>query len=110
MDDPVGGRKHGRAVRHRDDQARAGQEREGVEQHLLGLLVEVGAGLVEEHDRSTGEHDARQCDAGPQARGQAGAILAVLGSTGRAVGGRKNKPSSNIPTIAIAVGTRKRSP
>ena len=55
---------------------RCASEGEGLEEDLLGLLVEVGARLVEEHDRASGEHDAGQRDAGPLAGGQAGTVLA----------------------------------
>ena len=55
---------------------RCASEGEGLEEDLLGLLVEVGARLVEEHDRASGEHDAGERDAGPLAGGQAGTVLA----------------------------------
>ena len=68
LDHPVGGREHGRPVGHHDHQAALREEGEGLEEDLLGLLVEVGARLVEEHDRASGEHDAGQRDAGPAGR------------------------------------------
>ena len=61
---------------HHDHQAALREEGEGLEEDLLGLLVEVGARLVEEHDRASGEHDAGERDAGPLAGGQAGTVLA----------------------------------
>ena len=76
LEHPVRGGEHGGAVGDDEDEAGAGEDGDGVEEHLLGLLVEVGARLVEEHHGSSRQHDARERDAGPLAGGEAGPVLA----------------------------------
>ena len=67
LDHAVSGREHGRPVGHHDHQAALREEGEGLEEDLLGLLVEVGARLVEEHDRTV-----RRARRGPARPGPAG--------------------------------------
>ena len=78
-DHPVRCGQHGRAVGHHEHEARAGQGSDGVEEHLLGLLVQVGAGLIQQHHRAGGQHDPGEGHAGALAGGEACPVLAEHG-------------------------------
>ena len=90
---------------HHDDRLRCASRAQGLEEDLLGLLVEVGGGLVEEHDRPLGEHDAGQREAGPLARGQAGTVLAerrlqTVGEGAHDVG--EGDAAQGLPHLVVA--------
>ena len=60
--------QHRRPVRHDHDEGSRGQGAHHVEQDLLGGVVEVGGGLVEQHDRPVGEEHPGQSPAGRAVR------------------------------------------
>ncbi len=72
----VGDRDQRGAMGHHDHGAAAAEVDQGVGDDLLGQLVEVGGGLVEQHPRTVGHHHASQGQSGPLAGGQGGAVLA----------------------------------
>ncbi len=73
---------------------------DGVEEHLLGLLVEVRARLVEEHDGPAREHDAGERDAGPLAGREAGAVLAEGRVQAVRQGAARRRPGRRRPSAA----------
>ncbi len=78
-DDVVGLRQQGRAVRDREDAPVAREVADDLEQHLLGLGVQVCGRLVQHHVGTVGHDHPCQREPGALPGGEAAAVLAELG-------------------------------